>query len=322
MSDSPNPFEPPREQQPASTYPEVDFREVIRRGFAAAHRCLTGGIWMFVVLLPLQIQNSVMSSVMFESGLFDQLQSGDANPGSGPPPGVFMMMGFGCFSCVWGLILLFAIPWIWGGIAGQLRDRLIAAQVDRFGSYGGRYYSSMLLFLIVFGAVVIALSIPNAVVGQWVSASAFGPGQPMDAESLRRLSLHPANLISGILTALVLVGAGTLLNVLIAMTVAIGRGFREGLGAGLSFCGGNITDLFKLYSVSVLLMVPVFIVSWLPQLLLPGVWSGILVGVLSALFLGYLSVVNLGLAASLVAAKMTPTGSTPHGMGHAPTIAS
>ena len=129
-----------------------------------------------------------------------------------------------------------------------------------------------------------------------------GRGQPVDAETIKSLARHPANIISNICTGLLLAFAGTLLNVWISVTVAVGRGFREGLGAGFAFCGDNLKDVMKLYLTYVLLMIPFVITSWIPQLI-SHMWIGITVGVMGAAILGYVSIVNFGLAASLITAK-------------------
>ncbi|MEO8271718.1 MAG: hypothetical protein ABI557_18490 [Aureliella sp.] len=303
MSDNPNPYQPPDRQPPTNANSASDFGEVIRRGFAAAHARPAGGIWMFILLAPIQIQNTIMASIVFNSGLLEQLQRGNIDTSNGPPPALLMLMGVGCFSCIWLLALLGAIPWIWGGSAGQLRAQLIGANVGRFGDYGRQNYGGMLAFLLMFVVVAVVLSIPNAIVNQVVSAGAVRPGQPWDAETARSLARHPANIVSSVGTVLLFAGAGTLLNVLISVSVAVGRGFRAGLGAGFAFCSDNLKSIFKLYLMYVLLMLPVVILAWIPQLVTPSIWIGIVFGVLSAAYLGYLSLANLGLANALVVAK-------------------
>ena len=303
MSDSPNPFQPPGWQPPTRVNPASDFGEVIQRGFAAAHARPAGGIWMFIVLVPIQIQNTIMASIVLNSGLMEQLQRDNIATRNGAPPALWVLMGLGCFSCIWLLTLLLAIPWIWGGSAGQLRAQLLGVNVSSFGAYGRQYYGGMFAFLLMFVVVAVVLSIPNALVNQIVSASAIRPGQPWDAETARSLARHPANIISSIVTFLIFAGAGTLLNVLISVSVAVGRGIRAGLGAGFAFCSDNLTDVLRLYLTCVLLTLPFVILAWIPPLITPSIWIGIVFGVLSAAYLGYLSLVNLALANALIAAK-------------------
>lgn len=257
---------------------------------------------MLLVLAPVQIQNAIMASIMFNSGLMEQLQQGKIDSSNGPPPAAFMLIGVGCFSCIWLPALLLAIPWIWGGAAGQLRDELLGRNVGKFGTYGNQTYGGMFAYMLLFIVAAIALSVPNAIVNQLVSAGEMRPGLPWDAEAAQRLARHPANIAGSIVTSLLLAGAGTLLNILISVFVAVGRGFREGLRAGLSFCSDHLKGVFKLYLMNVLLLIPFVLIAWAPQLISQSVWIGIVFGGLSAAYLGYFSIVNLGMAAALVTA--------------------
>jgi hypothetical protein len=160
----------------------------------------------------------------------------------------------------------------------------------------------MLALLILFAVVVMGLSIPNAIVNQIVTANEIGPDGTLDAEAVRALARHPANLVSNLISGLLFAASGTLLNVLVSATIAVGRGFREGLAAGFSFIASSLWDVFKLYLMYLLLLVPLVVFSWIPQLI-PAVLIGIIVGCFSAAYLGYISLANLGLAASLFAAK-------------------
>ncbi|MEZ6080655.1 MAG: hypothetical protein R3C56_34780 [Pirellulaceae bacterium] len=170
MSDSPNPFQPPGWQPPTRVNPASDFGEVIQRGFAAAHARPAGGIWMFIVLVPIQIQNTIMASIVLNSGLMEQLQRDNIDTSNGAATGSIGADGARLLFLYLAADSALSNPLIWGGSAGQLRAQLLGVNVSSFGAYGRQYYGGMFAFLLMFVVVAVVLSIPNALVNQIVSA--------------------------------------------------------------------------------------------------------------------------------------------------------
>ena len=303
MSDEFNPYQSPETDAAPAVKPTLTFGEAVRRGFAAAHGAPAGAVWTFVLMAPMQVIGGAMNAAMFSGDFFEQMQSGEfESTGGQPPPELITMVGAGCFMCLWMPIMFFTMPWIWGGVMGQVRDQIVGREPASFGMHGKTFYGAMLLVMLLVVVGTIAANVPGTIVGQVVTSSEIQPGQPITAEQMRALSRHPANIIANCFSGLLMALVGTLANFIIAALVARGRGIGDGLSHGFTFCSKNMGAFIKVYFIYVALFLPFAILQWIPQFLTTTMAIGIGVGFVSALYISYLTIVNLGMGGSVYAA--------------------
>jgi hypothetical protein len=302
MPDAGNPYQSPSHSGEVPIGASLSFGQVIRRGFAAAHGVPAGAFWCFLLMVPLQVTGAVMNQVMFGSDLFEQLQTGEFEDTGKMPAGLITIIGAGCSMCIFLPIMFFALPLVWGGTVGQLRDRIVGREMGAFGHYGKKFYVPMLLVVMMLCGAVFVVSFANGIVGQIIASTEIQPGQPMTTEQLQALSRHPLNLISSAVTWLVMGAIGILVNLVGSAMAARGRGIGDALSQGFSFCGNHFGSVFKLYLVGVALFIPLAVLQSLPMFVKPEIGIGVVIALSSGIYLGYLSVVEFGLAGSLFAA--------------------
>lgn len=308
-SELPNPFQSPRGMEISPTPGDNwTFGDVLRQGFSLGHRTLVGAAWTFVLLAPIQVGASAVGIYMFESGVFDKLQT--QKPGTPPPPELFGLMGFGCAVCVWMPIMLFGLPWIWGGFTGQQRDLLTQRVAGPFGQHGKSLYVTLLVMAVLVGLVALFVGIIAAVVQQLVMASGAAPGRPPNLEQIRELSRHPAVVATNLVTTLVLVALGTVVNLVAAAAATRRRGVMDSLTQGLSFCFKNFGSTFGLGFVYALLMLPMLIVQMLGNFVQLTMVLAIVNGLFVSIYGAYLFVINQGLASALYFARVERTSAS------------
>lgn len=318
MPDELNPYRAPERTESRGNAEGPEFGAVVSRGFSAAHRAPTGAAWIFLLLIPTQALGAVMNSVMFGSDFFSRMQRGDVGGDGQVPPEMMMLMGAGCVSCVWMPVMLFGLPWIWGGIAGQIRDRLLDVPLQSFHTHGKRYYITMLALLVLFVVAVIVVSIPGAIVNQLVAMSQATPGRPMDVEGMRALALHPANIAASILGVMLMTAVSTIVYLIASTIVAGGYGLRTAFSEGFALCRRHSGDVARLFGVYILLILPFFIVQWGQSQLTLNLAVGLILSILGTLYLAYVSIASFGLAGSLVASRRATSGGLPTGDAEQP----
>jgi hypothetical protein len=277
----------------------MSFGQIVSRGFAAAHGVPIGLLLYFLLLGTQQGLNTLVGG-MFSPEVFQ------IKPGDEPSPELLGLIGFGCFSCIWGLISLFGTPWVTGGVVGQLRDRIGQPEgpPGRFTEYAGRFYGRMLVLALIWVAIFAALWIALMIVGAVIASTQIEPGQTLTPEKLQELNFHPANIASGIAVFLIMTLLGVIWGLAEAALVVDSKGPLAALGDAMKLCGQHKSDALKLFLLFALLgaalMIPGALFAAL-QTKSMAVRAG--VGLLVALYFPYLIVIELGCAVSLWLAR-------------------
>lgn len=276
------------------------FGHILSRGLYAALRVPLAIVGYFCVLGPQQAMVPVSSA--FLPALLE------LTPGKEPNPAAFAFIGFGCFTCCWSIVLIAAGPWVGGGTLGQLRDRLMVPDqpAGRFATYGSQYYLRVLVLTLIFIALMIGVYIANAIVGSLIMASAH-VGEKLDYAEFQKLSRHPANIASGIISGAVLTAIGLVFNLAFAIVASEDDTALGALAKALRFCRKHLGDGLRLFMVYFALNG----ISWL--LYASGGIFGLrsipvlgAVGIILAVWISFLVVINLGFAISLYLARRAP----------------
>lgn len=294
----------------------MPFGKILSRGFAAASRLPLG--WALYFLL-MGIPHGMG---MVAGGLFSP-EAYQVQPGESPSPQLIGLMGFGCFSCVWGLMAIFAAPWVTGGVLARMRDRMLQPQspAGRMTEYGGRYYGSMLVLALIWLAIFAVLWGLVMLVGAAIAATQIQPGQPVRPEQWQQMNAHPANIAAGVGLFVVLTMVGVIWSFAQTIVVVDEQGPLASLAAGIKFCRRHGLDCLKLFLVFVLLNLPLWVVGpLLAALEVQSLPIRAALGLLVALYLPYVVLVGLGCAMSLYLARLRQAdgdGSPPEAPGPA-----
>lgn len=276
------------------------FGQILSRGLRAAHRSTAGLLLFFLLYGWYQGAGLVFGAAVGSDPRLFQMQ-----PGQAPPPELLWLMGYGCFSCVWILVTLFAGPWVAGGVIGQLRDRVAApdAPVGSFRAYASAYYGRFLLLTVLYLATLFVLYLVLMLVGMLIAGSAL-QGEPLGPAQLQSLNSHPANIASGVVFGFALAAVAVLFNLADSAIVVEQVDAISGLGRAWSFMTRRFGDAFRLFLVYAALGVPVGLLYSGPALLqlreLPVL---AVVGVLLACYFPYLIMIDLAFAISLWLAR-------------------
>lgn len=282
----------------------MSFSRILSRGTRAANRTPKALVLYIVVLGLFQGLSTVAGGLMPIEAL--QMQ-----PGQAPSPQLFWLIGFGCFSCVWGLVMIFVTPWITAGAVGQMRDRLTRpdGSAAAFAEHASRYYRRMLIIGIIWLLIFVVLWAILAGVGLAIVSAQGGDVNP---QKIDELNTHPANIASGIVLLLLLSALGVWFAVAQAVVVADDQTALSSLSRACRFCTGHTAEAFKLFLLFLVLGAGMVLITQLPALLGAknlGVLA--LAGLLLALYFPYIILLELGWATSLYLARIPErTGTT------------
>lgn len=281
----------------------MSFGEILSRGMTAANRSVTGLLMYFLLYGIYQGLALVVGGQMTPEQF-------DVQPGRPPEPEFGLMMIYGCGSCVWMLVMLFSGPWVSGGVAAQLRDRMRESDepTSIFIDYASRYYGRMLVLTLVYVGILIAVYILYVLV-QAAIATTFLDVDLMQPLEWQEVSTHPANLAMGVVFVLVLTGIGVVFGLANAAVVVEEFDAFTSLGRGWSFVRDNPGDAGRLWLVAAGLSVLMAMLYWIPPLLdIRSMPVLAVLGTVIAVYFPYMLMLNLSLAVSLWLARRTAPG--------------
>lgn len=238
----------------------MTFGQILARGVSAANRSITALILLFVLYGIFQGASLVIGGLMTPNMMAPQ-------PGQPPPPELGLFMAFGCFSCIWMLIMVFGGPWITAGAAGQLRDRIErpGETAGSFVGYGGRFYLQVLVLTLIFVVVVFVMYLIIGLVTMAVLYDEFGFPM-MQPQQVREFQLHPVNIALNTLGGLFLAALAIVFCLANVIVVVEYSDAFTALGQAFSFIRRRFVDTAKLWGVTFFLLLIFLGLSWTVQL--------------------------------------------------------
>lgn len=293
----------------------MPIRQVIARGFAAAHSVLLGALLVFLLHAPSQVLSAVAQS--FQSQAF-------AGPNAGPDPTtliLYLTAALGGF--LFALAVFFLFPLVQGGILGQVRDRIEHPHEPPggFGPYARAFYLRLLGSQGMFALFMFAIMAPMMCVGMSLAfremteimnaAQAEGaPGpQPLDSQQLtRQLYANPIVLtgmaISSILMAVVAMVYWIANCVVVSERQPVLASWRQ----SLRFCRQNVAVMLVMVLCFLgvgFLISPLSLVGQLGIVKNPWVLGAL--ALVNCAIIGYGAVLLAGLSMSLYVARRLPS---------------
>lgn len=237
----------------------MTFGQILSRGTWAANRTKTA-LLLYILLLGLFQGISVVVGGLLTPEAF-QIQ-----PGGDPPPQIFLLIAFGCFSCFYGLLAIFGTPWVTGGAVGQMRDRIIRADgsADPFREHAGSYYWRMLVLGLIWMVIFVVMWFILFLVG---AAIVGAQGAQFDPQNWQELNTHPANIASGVVFMLALSALGVWFSIAEAIIVADDQSGVAALGQACRFCLSHAGDAFKMFLLFVALAAVFVLAGQVPALI-------------------------------------------------------
>lgn len=278
----------------------ASFGEVLSRGVRAANRSVTGLLLLFLLYGWFQGVSLVVGGAFASDPTIFQVQ-----PGQQPPAELVWMMGYGCISCVWLLVMVFGGPWVAGGILGQLKDRMTAPEAEPgpFRPYASRYYVRLLLLTVVYVGIFLLLYLILMLVGMMIAASVL-QGDAMDPQNLQQLNMHPANIAAGALFLLALAAMIVVFNLANAGVVVEEWDAWTSLGRAWGFVRSHAGDAVKLFLVITGLGCVMWSLYWIPAVLeLREIPVLAILGLLMAAYFPYMIMLGLAFGVSLWLAR-------------------
>jgi hypothetical protein len=279
----------------------MTFGEVISRGVSAAHRSITGLI-LFFLLYGLFQASAVVAGGLMQPEAFAVPQ------GPGPPqlpPEFPMIMAYGCFSCIWLLVMVFAGPWVTAGTLGQLHDRIQhpGSAPQSFAGYAGRFYVPLLILTLILVVIVVVAFMILGLLSAAITFDEMG-GFPMQPAQARQLQTHPVNVASNVLGTLLMVSLALVFNLANSIVVIEHMDALTALGKAFEFVRRQIGDAGKLWVVNVLLALVMSGIGWSVQILeIHNLPMLLVLGMVIAVYLPYVLVLNLSWSVSLWLAR-------------------
>ena len=150
----------------------LPIRQIVGRGFGAAHQVLFGALLLFLLHAPAQVVSAVAQGYQAKV-MAGPLGQPDANQVI-----VYVAMAFGGFVLAVGVFFLF--PLVQAGILGQVRDRLKSSQEPpgRFGAYGRAYYLRLLGSQGLFTLVMLGIMLPTMCLGMVLAFQQMANAMP------------------------------------------------------------------------------------------------------------------------------------------------
>lgn len=277
----------------------MPFSSVVSRAFAAANRSIPGILFCIVLFGIPQAMGIILGPYMTT-----QVQP---KPGQPPGPEMLLMMGFGCFSCVWLLVIIFGAPWVYGGILGQHRDHIHhpGQPPGSFSEYAGRCYARMLGMTAIVLGVCFAIMIPIGCIG-WVLAMSQlqGPGGQIDPQKMQELAQHPINIAAGVLMIVWMTAIGTLFNPAYVILWGEDESITSSMKKSYRLLRDNRSDAVKLFFVYLLLGMVMWVLRPVIGVLQIKAMPVIVpIGIALGFYVSYLPVLNFGIATSLYLAR-------------------
>lgn len=221
----------------------MSFGQILSRGVTAAHRSVVGLVLLFLLYGWHQGVSVVIG------GAFDP-QEFVVQPGQPPPASLMTMMAFGCASCFWMLVMLFASPWVTGGVMGQLRDRIAAPEqpAGRLIEYAGTYYVRCLALTLLLVVTLAVIMVGWVLLSLVLSGVRLQPGamQPQDIE---RMNTSPVNIALSVVFAFVLSAFGVVFHLATAAIITEHTDALTSLGSAWQFVVRRFADTIKLTAV-------------------------------------------------------------------------
>ena len=275
----------------------MSFATVFSRGFAAANRTPVGLLFLLLILGVQQLVGAVAAVAQPQPGMSPEREIG---------PEIFVPMALGCFSCVWLFVILFGMPWVLGGVFGQLRDRIAKPEgkAGAFAQYGNAFYLQMLLILLIFVGIAIVIMVPLIVGSMAFAFSQMAGGAPDPQQMQKSMTENPIFAIGGLVTGLIMCAVGVVSHMAFAAVVVDNERAVSALGRSLRFCTENAGDWVKLYFTFVVLGVPLAIIQLIPAVTqISNKTISLGGGLISAVYAPYLTLLGAALAASLYLAR-------------------
>ena len=237
----------------------MTFGQVLSRGFSAANRSIVGFVLLMFLYGTFQASSLVVGGLMSPESMVVQ-------PGQPPSPEFAMLIGYGCASCIWMLVMVFAGPYVLAGIVGQLRDRIQNPGDDsgRFTGYSGRFYLPMLVLTLIFSTIICVLYLGAGLASSAVMFDQMGGMQP---EQIQEFQKHPVSLAAGLFAMVLVIGVSVIFNLANSIVVIEYMDAFTALGRAFEFVRRQILDATKLWVVSGLLALFLWSVYWTVQFL-------------------------------------------------------
>lgn len=289
--DSPDPYgsDPDDSSKPTDSLP---FSTAVFRGVGAANRTLLGAFVMLVLIGPIQVMVAVSGALMLQGNVFQPPE-----PGQPPSPEMYLILGLGCFTCCWLPVVVFGLPWAVGGIYGQLCDRIARRTARSYVDCAKRFYTRLLLLVIIFMAIVMLMCVPLWILGA-VLNSAQPAGGEFDVEQLREANRHPVNIAVGVAFSLVLTTLSVIFTLIQAALVSKDCQIGEATSRAFRFVREHPGDTFKLLVIFILTSIPLIVLQQAGNFVPTVTVIMLALGIVTTLYTCYLSVLNAGIGVS------------------------
>ena len=265
--------------------PDASFREIMRTGWRVANAAWIFALLAFLVVAPHQASGAAVAMYSL---------NGAYKP-TGPTPAftptliTIMVLSLG--SCVWMVVEFFAVPWVHGAAACQIRDRMVfpnrlpGSVVDAANGVFGR----VLVLTIIYWLLIAACSGPGIIATQLLARQkAIDVYQ--NPQQMADLARHPI-LVAISLSAMVfgLIGALTLQSC-IAAIVCEDQGIIGAIQRGFSFLLQFKGDAWRLFLLGLAMFLPALIVQQTVTFVGFG-WSFVAVTIAAAALAAYFNLV-------------------------------
>jgi hypothetical protein len=290
-------------------------RQIIGRGFAAAHGALLGALFLFLLQAPLQVLGAG-SQAFWAKWTPPPGQQADATYG-------LLALAYGLGTCLLTAAVLFLFPLVQGGILGQVHDRIESPlrPPGSFGTYARRYYMRLLgsqgLCLLVGMAImvpVMVLSMSRAFqeleeLAGPVSAGPDAVNPPPNPQEFQRQFLTSPGILTAMVIASLLMSAITMVY-WIANCIVVSERQRvfTAWRKALCFCRDNLSAVLAVWLLAFaagIVMTPFALAGQLGFVSDPWILAGM--ALVYAALLGYWGVLLAGLSMSLYRGREAPS---------------
>lgn len=276
----------------------MTFGQILSRGVSAAHRSIPGFLLLFLLYGVFEGLSPVMVGLMRPEKFAMQ-------PGQPPPPEFAMLMIYGCFSCLWILVMVFVGPWVTAGTVGQFRDHIEHPGniPGSFSGYGGRFYLPMLVLTLIFFVIVVLLYLIMGLITAAIMFDKMGRW-PMQPAQVQQFQMQPATILTGLLAALLVVAMAIVFNLANSIVLTRYMDAFTALTQAFALVRRQFGDACKLWGVTALLALVVWGVSVVPQFFgVHNLTVLVILGIILAVYLPYAFLLSLGWSVSLVLAR-------------------
>ncbi|MBA3313971.1 MAG: hypothetical protein M3552_11965 [Planctomycetota bacterium] len=232
------------------------FREAVRVGWRVANAAWLFALLAFLIVAPHHASRAAIAMYAMNGDLLPK------TPGPALTPSLIAIMVLSLGSCFWMVLEFFAVPWVHGAAAANLRDRLVFPG-RRPGSMldaGNQIFGRVLVLTIVYWLVMAACSGPEIIATQLL-ARQNGIDASRNPQQMATLATHPVIIAIGIFAAAFAIIAALILRACVAAIVCEDQGITGAIQRGASFLTNFKGEAWRLLLLGVAFYVPAFLVQ-------------------------------------------------------------